>query len=281
MSQLVPYLWNENLKLKKEQHIWIEKTTHVTEIREGNKTDYPLSKVEIRKDGKREVTLYNKNGDIKEVNIGYFENELLEIYETEDGDKEIKQYDENENLISEIWIYPDGSKDEKVFMYENGLLSKIVEKDEFETSTEELKYEDKKLSSIISIDENGEILMERKILYDSEGKIIETQRIQDGEINKRTFYKYDEGNQLILKEEEKINRLRGGKMSPEIYEFQYHNNGVLKQERWIIYKDESKTDIKYESISIFNDLGLEVKDISKEYKKDFEEITTYEYKLKE
>ncbi len=127
MSQIVPYIWNENLNLKKEHSIWIEKITRVTEIKEGSKVDYPLSKVEIGKDGKRKVTLHKRNGDIREVNIGYFENKFLEIYETKDG---------------------------------------------------------------------------------------------------------------------------------------------------------SKTDIKYESISVFNDLGLEVKDVSREHNKNFEEITVYEYKLK-
>ncbi len=280
MGQLVLYLWKENLQLKKEQYIWFEKTTHVTEIKEGNKIDYPISKIEIGKDDKRKITLYDKNGDITEENIAYFENEFLEIFESKDGNKEIRKYDANENLISEVWIYPDGSKDEKRFTYENGLLIKIVETDEFGSATEELKYTDGKLSSIFSI-EDGEIIMERKRLYDSEGKITETQRIQEGAINKRTFYKYNEKNQLILKEEETINRWKGGKMPPEIYKYQYHTNGILKEERWIVYKEERKEDIKYESITTFNDLGLEIKGVSKEYDENFEEITTYEYKIKE
>ena len=70
-------------------------------------------------------------------------------------------------------------------------------------------------------------------------------------------------------------------MAPEVYEYQYHSNGILKEERWIIYQDDSKQDINTDSISKFNELGLEIKGIYKEYDEGFEEITTYEYKSRD
>ncbi len=281
ISQIVPYLWTENLELKKEQFIWNEKITHVTEISDGVRIDYPLSKVVITKDGKREITLYDRDGAIREVNTAYFENELLEVYQTRNEGKELRQYDENNNLVSEVWIYPDGSRDEKSFTYENSVLTKITARDEFGVALEELIYEDNKLSSIISIDEDGEIIMERRRIYGSEGRIIESQRVQDGEINKRTFYRYNEKDQLVLKEEEKINRFIGAKMPPETIEYQYHTNGVLQEERWLVFNDEHGEAIKYETISIYDERGLEIKDVYKEYDENFEEITNYEYKLTE
>ena len=281
LSQFVPHLWHKNLELKKEEPIWQEMNTQITEVSQGNETEYPVSKIVIGADGSRTVSVYDRNGDIGEVNTGYFENDTLYIYKTEDGNQERKQYDANHNLISEAWVYPDGSEDRTTYTYSDGLLVRIVETDEFDTFIEELQYDGNNLSSINSIDEDGEIVMERKILYDSAGRIVETQRIEDGQINKRVYYSYDESDQLILKEEEKINRLRGGLMAPEVYEYQYHSNGILKEERWIIYQDESKEDINTESISIFNELGLEIKGIYKEYDEGFEEITTYEYKSRD
>lgn len=281
MGQFVLYLWKESLVLKKENIQWVEKSTFETVIEDGIKAEYLFSKIEISEDGKRNVTLFDRAGNIKEVNVGYFENEFLEVFETKDGDKEIKKYDENENLISETWMYPDGSKDELIFTYENNKLVKIVETDEFGTAMEELKYEDGKLSQIISIDEDGEEVMERKFLYDDEGKIEETQRFQDGEINKRVLYTYDENNRLMLKEERAINRLNGGIMPPEQYEYYYDDNGILKEEVWLIFKDQDREKLRYRSITEYNEYGLEIKEYAIDYKDKSEEITRYEYKMKE
>ena len=68
-------------------------------------------------------------------------------------------------------------------------------------------------------------------------------------------------------------------MPPETIEYQYHTNGVLQEERWLVFNDEHGEAIKYETISIYDERGLEIKDVYKEYDENFEEITNYEYKL--
>ena len=279
-SQIIAYKSYENPEIKKETYLWSEKTTTITEIKNGNKIDYPLSKVEIDENNRKKVTIYDKSGKIKEVNVGFMESTFLEIYEMQSGDKEIKKYDANENLISEIWLYPDGSKDEKRFTYRDNKLVEILEKDEFGTSTEKLKYVDDKLSQIVNFDEDGDLVMERKIVYDNEGRIKQTLRIQNGEINKKTHYHYDDNNRLVKKEEEKINRLSSENMPPEIYEYTYHNSGQLKEEKWIVFKGEGMAEKTYAYISAFNQLGLEIKTVEKNYVKNSEEITTYSYTMK-
>ena len=282
MTELIPYLWQEGMNLKKEVFKWVEKTTHIVEIKNGHQKEcYDFSKIEIDVNGKRKITSYDKLGNVKEVSYIYWENEFTEVYEADDGNKEIKIYDANENLISETWYYPDGTKDVKTFLYEENRLVKIVEKEDSITSIEELKYIENRLSQILSVDKKGKILMQRQMLYDEDGKIIETQRIQNKKVNKRVWYHYDKSNQLTLKTEEKINRLKGEKMPPEIYEYKYHENGVMKEEKWIIYTDESKQGIKYKAITTYNMDGLETGGIAEDFVRNFKEITTYRYKMRE
>ncbi|MGB1204302.1 MAG: hypothetical protein ACPG5B_01580 [Chitinophagales bacterium] len=278
--EIIPYLWNENLNLKKEKYIWFQKEAHMLATNEGKTSCYLLSKVEIYEGNTKKITLYDEKGIIENVHKIYMKNDFCEIYKLESGHEGTKHYDENENLISEIWVNPNGTKEERYFFFKDNKLVKIIEKDVEDTYTEVLKYNNNgSLQQILSLNTIGKILMERKMIYDNEGKILETQRIQNGTINKSVFYKYNTDNKLLKKEEEKINRLSERKMPPEIFEYEYHQNGVLKEKRWIIYKDENRIDKKYEAISVYNELGLEIKKSGKHYIKNWEETTIYTYKM--
>lgn len=280
-AQLTPYLWVDELSLKKEIPVWIEKTSTLTEIKEGVKKSYLFSKRKFVEEGKQEFITYTKEGKIKDISHIYYEDEFTQVLKTEEGDVEIKKYNKDYNLVSEIWNYPDNSKDVKEFFYENGKLVKIIEKDEFETSIEVLQYENDKLSAILSsIGKRKKVIMKRLFFYDEEGKLSEMHREQKKEVNKKVFYSYNNKGQLILKEEKKINRLTGNMMMPEITDYSYYDNGVLKEENWIVYANEEETEKKYETITTYNNKGIVVKDFYKDYKSDFTEITEYSYKFK-
>lgn len=278
--QIVPYLWTENLILKKEKLNWVEKITTVFEREKDIKNEYPLSKIIVGESGDQKIVLFKPSGEIKEVNTIHFPDEFTSIFEMDDGNKEITKYDKDENIISETWIYPFGSKDEKQFIYKNGKLVEIIEKDEFGEVKEQLVYQDSKLVEIKSIDEYGEVAMVRKWIYDKNGKISEMQRIQEGTINLTQKYSHDQNDRLILKQEERMHRIRLEKMPPETYTYEYFEDGSLKEEKWIIYLDETKQNKTYESYSVFNKLGLKIKEVSIDYVQDAETITSYKYKMK-
>ena len=281
---IVPYIWTEKLELKKEKPIWLEKLTTIAEIEEGVKTEYLFSEIKFETNGKKKISFFDKKGNVKEVSYVTYEDSNTEIYESADGDREVRIFDDKENLISESWTYPDGSISEKTFIYEEGKLVKIIEEDsedEGDLQVEELVYEGDKLSRILSLNELGEPIMERRYIYNEDGRLEEMQRIQEKELNKRvSYYYYYENNKLQYKSEETMNRLTGKKMPPEIYQFNYHDNGVVKEEKWIIYSDESKETVKYEHITRYNKVGLEISDHAKDYRDGSEELSSYEYKMR-
>ncbi len=279
ISQIVLSLWPEDRSLEKENLIWIEKTTRYTRTLDGLVVESFHSKTEIESGKRRKMTLYDSLGKIKEVDYLDISDSDTQILEFEEGDREIKEYNERGKLILEAWEYPNGMRDEKRFFYEEDHLVKIVEKDEFGVSSEQWKYREGKLVKILSLNEFGEVTMERRNIYDSGGKIKEKQRIQNGKINMRIRYFYDDQQRLYAKEEEKINRLLGSNMPPEVYEYRYHTNGTVREEKWIIYEDESKEVKKTELITTYNDRGLEVKTQYFIYAEKEVEVTHYEYKF--
>jgi len=279
-AQFTPQLWNDNLKLKKENVSWISKTTYQKEIADGITKEYKFSEISIAPNENRKITTYNVSGEIISIGTINFENPNLEVYKSQDGDKEVREFDADNNLISEKWTYSDGSSDEKIFTYENGQLVQIIQKDEFDIYREELKYEEKLLSQILSIDESGEVVMERKLSYNDFGSISQIQRIEDGEVNKLVSYIYDDSNKLLQKIEDKVNRFTGAAMPQEVYDYVYHKNGVLKQETWTIYKNVGKTEIRDIFITEYNDIGLEIKEVCKDFSEYSEETLTYKYRMK-
>lgn len=51
MSEIIPYLWNENLVLKKETFLWVERTIRVSEITDEGRKDYLSTRARIDQDG--------------------------------------------------------------------------------------------------------------------------------------------------------------------------------------------------------------------------------------
>lgn len=279
-GQLVPELYNEKLTHKKALTPWTEKTTTIIEIDNNKEQKYITSKIEEDKNSQKTHTFFNSNGTIDEINKSYFENENLRIYQTKDGNKEETRYDDNGNITSIKWFYPNGSIDETTYTYDGLNLTKIVEKDEFDTYIEILNYKDDKLKEIVSIDEEETIIMTRIFSYNENGTINKLERIEDNQINKTILYNYNNSDQLVSKEESKINRFTGTEMPPDTYEYSYHNNGVLKEEKWTTYADMNATTIKVLYITEYNELGLETKEIIKDYSDNSEQIYLYEYKIK-
>ncbi len=281
MSKIIPYLWNENLILKKETCLWVERTMRISKITEEGRNGYLATRVRLGKDGKEKVCTFDRNGNLEEVNWHYMENEFLKIYKNENRIYAKEIYDKNENLVTEIWINTDGTQDEKNYTYQNGHLVKIEEKDEDGIAIEELKYENDRLSQILSVDEKGRTLMERKFIYDSMGKLEKVQTIQDEKTYKTIHYFYNVRNELVLKEKEVISRLSGVLLPPEICTYEYHQNGVLKESKEINYMDKRKKEKKFEMTTTYNELGLEVEGILIDFRKKEAEVTSYEYKMKE
>lgn len=279
-GQLVPELYNDKLTYTKKALPWNEKVTTIIEIEKGKEQKYIISKVEVDENGAKTHTFYNDNGSVKEVNTSFFENDRLHIYSTKDGNKEEIRYDENGNITSIKWTYPNGSIDESTYSYKDSNLVKIVEKDPFDTYTEVLNYENEKLIEILSIDEDGTTIMTRKFSYNRNGKIKKMERVQDDQINKTVHYSYDDSNRLVLKEEKKLNRFTGVTMPPEIREYTYHNNGVLKEDKWTIFANKNRTIIKDLYSTEYNELGLEIKETIKDFSDLSEQIYLYHYKLK-
>ena len=281
MSEIIPYLWNENLILKKENHLWLERTMQISEITDEGRKDYLAARVRIGKDGKAKNCSFDKTGNLTEVTWIYMENEFLKIFKDENRIYAKNLYGENENLISEIWLNTDGTQDEKTYTYENNLLVKIEEKDEDGIAIEELKYENSRLIQILSVDESGNELMERRFIYDSNGNLQKIQTIQDDTIYKTVYYFYNFQNELVLKEMKVLSRLTGALLPPEVWTYEYYENGIIKECKEINYLDEKKEEKKFELTTTYNELGLEVEGILIDFRKKQAEVTSYEYKMKE
>lgn len=78
----------------------------------------------------------------------------------------------------------------------------------------------------------------------------------------------------------KDNRINNKQMIPEICTYKYFDSGKIEQEKWTVFVDFRMKDKKYESISHYNENGLEVKTEVFDYKKESKEITLFEYKYK-
>ncbi len=281
MSKIIPYLWNENLILKKETCLWVERTMRVAEVTEEGRSGHLAARVRISKNGMTKISSFNKEGELIGVSSEYLENKFLKIFKEEDRIYAKNIYDKDENLISEIWLNTDGTQDEKNYTYENGLLVRIEEKDEDGIAIEEFKYDEDRLVQILSVNEKGATLMERKFIYDSMGKLEKVLMIQDEKIYKTILYFYNSENELVLKEKEFISRLSGVLLPPEICTYEYHENGVLKESKEINYMDKRKEEKKFELTTTYNELGLEIEGILIDFRKKEAEVTSYEYKMKE
>lgn len=279
-GQLVPELYNSKIEIEKLVYEWKSKTTTITEKDNDTGSSYIHSIIEIDDKDRKLITFYNPKGNITSVDTAFFENEYLEVYKTSDGNIEETHYDKQNNKNYVKWTYPNGSQDETIYTYENNLLTKIEEKDPFDIYIEQLEYTDYGLDKIISVDSTGNIIMERRYIYDENGTLREIQRIQDDEINKSITFEYDDKHNLVRFREKKINRFTSAVMPPEIHEFQYFENGVLQSETWTIYGDKALTIIKQQYITRYNEKGLLVLESSKDLRDNTEQIYEYSYILK-
>lgn len=276
-AQLVIRHWNESLQLDfQKEELWKEKTIYRTEINSEVTKKHKSFHTQIDANGTRTNTVFDKSEKVESTSKTLYPDGQTEITEFDDGNVESKKYNEEGKLIEERWKYPDGSEDLKYYEYENGLLVKIRVEDDFGKTWEKLVYENGKMTMIESYKGKKKLLMQQRFTY-ADGLLTKMERIQKKEVNKVVYYQYDEQGRLNYVEEEKINRLTGRKMGPEIYTYTYHPNDKLKEKKWLIYLNEEKSELKYEYVDQFDEQGLLIQEVAKNYVKGTEEITDHVY----
>jgi YD repeat-containing protein len=147
-----------------------------------------------------EVTTFNPDGTIEHTyKYKYDQHERLEDELLLEGDGEITEhrsmeYDANGRLAKEFVHYLDGSYDQLVYLYDQDghLLSRRSIDSEGETGNYSVNvYAEGVLSSETEYDIAGEIITQRKLVYDEDGKIAE-EIYKTPEEDYRLLYNYDE-----------------------------------------------------------------------------------------
>lgn len=269
--------WNENLQLDLQRELdWNEKTAFTTYTNSEGSYTHKSFHIQVKSDGTRIRTNYDKEEKVSSTNQTSFPDAQTEITEFDDGNLETKKYNTEGKLVEERWKYPDGSEDVKYYEYENGNLVKISAEDDFGKTWEKLIYENGKMTLIESYKGKKKLLMQQRFTY-TNGLLTKMERIQKKQVNKIVSYQYDDQQRLSHVEEDKINRQTGRKMGTEVYEYAYGTDGKLKEKKWLIFRDEAKTELKYEFIDLFDEKGLLIQETEKDYVNGTEEKTRYAY----
>ena len=281
--EIITYLWNPNIDLKKEQKkTWETLNIYCQKDLENKSILFHHSSSKTNAEGKRKELIYfDESGKVKSTIKFEYPNDTTEvtlITNVGHEERDIKIFNENGYLIEErnssFW----GGIDITQYFYdESNRLIEIREKADGKSTRETFIYEEGRLRRIKTMVKGAGTVI-REFIYDEEGKPLKIIRVQKGEVNLKERYFYNEKGQKIKEITESINRLTGGKNSSFVKKYEYYANGQLKSETFEII-DSLEGFTKSKTMESFNEHGLlmELKGI--DYVKKEAERYKYEYEL--
>jgi YD repeat-containing protein len=188
---------------------------------EYNDSGFPIEEITYLPDGTVEhIYKYQYNSD------GKLTDELLLEADNEVTEHRSMEYNADGQLVKEFIHYLDGTADVLNFTYDNKgrLLSRRSIDSEGETGNYLVNvYDEDLLVSESEYDITGEIITQRKIIYDENGKITE-EVFRTPEENYHILYNYDENGQASVRR-----RYNEDKHLTERNTFTYNTEGRLSE----------------------------------------------------